>query len=181
MRIEDAWYGDGGIRLMAPFAAAIHLGASRVLAFSTRYRGARQVTERPHVQRYPPPIQIAGQLLNAIFLDDHDRDALNLTRINDLLANLPPEKRRGLRVIDLVLMRPSQDIGQLAGNYEVRLPRLFRHLLRGAGARDTRSPDLLSLLMFDPEYLKTLMAIGETDAEARADEIDTVVKPRPTP
>jgi NTE family protein len=179
VRIEDAWYGDGGIRLTAPLAAAIHLGASRVLAFSTRYRGARQGRERPRVQGYPPPMQIAGQLLNAIFLDDHDRDALNLTRINHLLADLPPENRRGLRVVDLVLMRPSQDIGQLAANYEVRLPRLFRHLLRGAGARDTKSPDLLSLLMFDPEYLKALMAIGEADAEARADEIDAVLTPAP--
>ena len=179
VKIEDAWYGDGGIRLTAPLAAAIHLGASRVLAFSTRYRGARQGPEPPQVQGYPPPMQIAGQLLNAIFLDDHDRDALNLTRINHLLAGLPTEKRQGLRVIDLVLMRPSQDIGQLAGEYEVRLPRLFRHLLRGAGARDAKSPDLLSLLMFDPEYLKALMAIGEADAEARADEIEAALTPAP--
>ena len=63
------------------------------------------------------------------------------------------------------------------GDYEVRLPRLFRHLVRGAGARETKSPDLLSLLMFDPEYLKTLMAIGEADAEACADEIDALLKP----
>jgi NTE family protein len=76
-------------------------------------------------------------------------------------------------------MRPSQDIGRLAGEYEVRLPGLFRHLLRGAGARGAKSPDLLSLLMFDPEYLKALMAIGEADAEARADEIDAVLTPAP--
>jgi NTE family protein len=179
VRIEDAWYGDGGIRLTAPLAAAIHLGATRILAFSTRYRGAEHKTEQ--VQGYPPPMQIAGQLLNAIFLDDHDRDALNLTRINRLLADLPQEKRRGLRPVDLLLMRPSQDIGRLAGDYEVRLPRLFRHLLRGAGARGTKSPDLLSLLMFDPEYLKALMAIGEADAEVRADEIDAVLTPAAEP
>ena len=112
-------------------------------------------------------MQIAGQLLNAIFLDDHDRDALNLTRINHLLADLPPEKRRGLRIIDLVLIRPSQDIGRLAADFEVRLPRFFRHLVRSAGARETSSPDLLSLLMFDPAYLKALVDIGEADAEAR--------------
>lgn len=179
VKIEDAWYGDGGIRLTAPLAAAIHLGATRILAFSTRYLGAQHGTEQVQVPGYPPPMQIAGQLLNAIFLDDHDRDALNLTRINQLLANLPPEKRQGLQPVNLVLMRPSQDIGRLAGDYEVRLPRLFRHLLRGAGARGTKSPDLLSLLMFDPEYLKALMAIGEADAEARANEIDAVLTPAP--
>lgn len=126
-------------------------------------------------------MQIAGQLLNAIFLDDHDRDALNLTRINHLLTDLPPEKRRGLRIIDLVLIRPSQDIGRLAAEFEVRLPRLFRHLLRSAGVRETSSPDLLSLLMFDPEYLKALMAIGEADGEARADDIDAILKTAPAP
>ncbi|MDA1185902.1 MAG: patatin-like phospholipase family protein [Acidobacteria bacterium] len=177
VQVGDAWYGDGGIRLTAPLAAAIHLGASRILAFSTRYRGTRHEREQPQVQGYPPPMQIAGQLLNAIFLDDHDRDALNLTRINHLLANSPPERRHGLRTVDLVLMRPSQDIGRLAGDYEARLPRLFRHLLRSAGARGTKSPDLLSLLMFDPVYLKLLMAIGEADAEARCEEIDAVIKP----
>ena len=31
--------------------------------------------------------------------------------------------------------------------------------------------------MFDPEYLKTVMAIGEADAEARADELDAVLTP----
>ena len=179
IQIDNAWYGDGGIRLTAPLAAAIHLGASRVLAFSTRYRGTQEETERPQVPAYPPPMQIAGQLLNAIFLDDHDRDALNLTRMNRLVAEQPPEKRHGLRTVDLLLMRPSQDIGRLAGDYEAQLPRLFRHLLRSAGARGTKSPDLLSLLMFDPEYLKTLMTIGEADAEARADEIDAVIKPTP--
>lgn len=179
VQVDNAWYGDGGIRLTAPLAAAIHLGARRILAFSTRYRGVEPEAERTHVQGYPPPMQIAGQLLNAIFLDDHDRDALNLTRINRLLAEQPAKNRHGLRPVDLLLMRPSQDIGRLAGDYEAQLPRLFRHLLRGAGARGTKSPDLLSLLMFDPEYLKTLMAIGEADAEARADEIDTVLKPAP--
>ena len=77
--------------------------------------------------------------------------------------------------------RPAQDIGRLAANYEVRLPRVFRHLLRSAGSRETKSPDLLSLLMFDPEYLKALMAIGEADAEARADDIEAVLKAAPAP
>ena len=179
VKLENAWYGDGGIRRTAPLAAAIHLGANRILAFSTRYRGSENEAERPQVQGYPPPMQIAGQLLNAVFLDDHDRDALNLERINHLLEHLPPEKRRGLRVVDLVLIRPSQDIGRLAADYEVRLPRVFRHLARSAGARETTSPDLLSLLMFDPEYLKALMAIGEADAEARADDIDAILKAAP--
>lgn len=177
VRLGNAWYGDGGIRLITPLSPAVHLGANRVLAFSTRYARKRGEAERPQVHGYPPPIQIADQLLSAIFLDDHDRDAMNLARLNRLLEELPPGKRHGLRVLDLVFIRPSEDIGQLAAKYEVRLPLFFRHLLRSAGVRETTDPDLLSLLMFDPEYLKRLMEIGEADGEARADDITALLEP----
>ena len=171
--LDDSWYGDGGIRLTAPLSPALHLGANRILAISTKY-GKRQSEDGAATRQdgaYPPPLQIAGQLLNAVFLDDHDRDALALSRINWLARELPPERRHGLRVVDLVLIRPSVDIGRLAGEYEPRLPGMFRYLTRGLGSRETRTPDVLSLLMFDPGYLKRLIEIGEADAEARATDI----------
>lgn len=177
VKLADGWYGDGGIRLITPLSPAVHLGANRLLAFSTRFARPRTGAEAPPVNGHPPPMQIAGQLLNAIFLDDHDRDALNLARLNRVAADLPPDNRHGLRTIDLVFIRPSQDIGRLATEYEVRLPRVFRHLLRGAGGRATNSPDFLSLLMFDPEYLRRLMDIGEADAEARAADITALLSP----
>jgi NTE family protein len=176
VRLDDGWYGDGGIRLVTPLAPAIHLGASRLLGFSTRYARSGTEAARPQVLGYPPPLQIAGQLLGAVFLDDHDRDALNLARLNQLLAELPKEKRQGLRLVELVFIRPSQDIGRLAAEFEVRLPRVFRHLLRSAGAREATNPDLLSLLMFEPGYLKRLMELGEADAEARAEDIVALVE-----
>ncbi len=52
----------------------------------------------------------------------------------------------------------------------------FRHLADGLGSRDTASPDLLSLLMFVPEYRRTLIEIGEADAEARAGDIAALVE-----
>ncbi len=106
--LEQAWYGDGGIRLVTPFSPAVHLGANRLLAFSTRYNRSQREADQPQVEGYPPPLQIAGQLLNAIFLDDHDRDAMNLARLNQLVAALPPDRRHGLRVVDMVLIRPSK-------------------------------------------------------------------------
>jgi NTE family protein len=171
VKLDDAWYGDGGIRLVTPLSPAVHLGARRILAFSTRYPRAQNELNQPQVLGYPPPAQIAGQLLNAIFLDDHDRDALHLARLNLLLEDLPEDKRRGLRVIDLVLIRPSQDIGRLAAEFEPRLPGPLRHMLGGIGTSRTRSPDLLSLLMFQPGYLRRLMEIGEQDFESRADDV----------
>ena len=44
-------------------------------------------------------------------------------------------------------------------------------MTRGLGTRETRSPDILSMLMFQHDYLTRLMEIGEADADARADDI----------
>ena len=180
VRLPDGWHGDGGIRLTAPFSPALHLGASRILAISTRYAtdGNFDDTDK---RRHPPPMQIAGQLLDAVFLDDLDRDALELERINRLLRDVPPEKRRGLRPIKLLVIRPSVDISRLSAEYEAQLPRVFRHLVRGLGSREVQSPDLLSLLTFQPEYLIRLMDLGEADAEARAGEIRALLRSKPRP
>jgi NTE family protein len=48
---------------------------------------------------------------------------------------------------------------------------MFRFLTRGLGTRETESPDFLSLILFQPDYLRALMEMGERDAEARLDEI----------
>ena len=171
VHLDGAWYGDGGIRLTAPCSPAIHLGATRILALSTRYAASREEADQPMMAGYPAPLQISGQLLDAIFLDDLSRDSQELQRINMLLREVPPEKRRGLRKIQLLVARPSRDLGKLVAEFEPRLPRFFRHLTRSLGSRETSTPDLLSLLAFDPEYLSALMEIGEADAAARADEI----------
>jgi len=59
----------------------------------------------------------------------------------------------------------------MAGQFEAQLPRAFRFLTRGLGTKETRSPDFLSLILFQPDYLQTLIEMGERDAEARVDEI----------
>ena len=88
-----------------------------------------------------------------------------------LLESLPPEKRDGLKPIRLLTLRPSQDLGRLAYEYEPQLPKAFRFLMRGLGTKQTRSPDFLSLILFQPDYLQKLMEVGEADAEARGAEI----------
>jgi NTE family protein len=174
--LEDAWYGDGGIRLSSPCSPAIHLGARRILVISNRYRKSLEEADQPQVRGYPPPIQISGHLLDGFFLDDLDQDALSLKRINELLEEIPPERRRGLRRVDLLTIRPSRDFGKLAAEFEPRLPFVFRHLVRGLGSRETVSPDLLSLLLFQRDYVNRLIEIGEADAEARAEEIHALLE-----
>src|SRR6266540_1531209 len=131
--------------------------------------------EEPETRGYPPPAQILGQLMNAIFLDVMDEDALWLRRSNSFLARMPPEQRQGYRVVDLVVVRPSRDLGKLVSTYEPRLPRGFRFLTRSLGTRETTSPDMLSLLMFQPDYVDTLIQTGAADAEARIAEIAALI------
>jgi NTE family protein len=171
VQLDGGWHGDGGIRLVTPLSPAIHLGADRILAISTRYRRTIPEADRPAVRGYPPPLQILGQLLNAVFLDMLDQDCLRIERLNLLLRELPEEKRHGLRMIDVATVRPSRDLGKLAGQLEPDLPRGFRYLVRSLGSRETASPDLLSLLMFQPDYLRRLIEIGEADGEANLEEM----------
>ena len=169
--VDGAWYGDGGIRLTAPLSPAVHLGARRIIAVSTRYARSREEADRPAINGYPPPAQVAGVLYNAIFLDQLDGDAFQMAQINNLIARLPETQRDGFRHIDLLLLRPSVDLGRLANDYEPELPRAFRFLTRGMGTRETRSNDMLSLVMFQGDYVSRLVELGEADATARMPEI----------
>ncbi len=171
IEVEGQWYGDGGLRLTAPLAPAIHLGAGRILAVSTRYGRSSAEAAELDFQGYPPPAQIAGILLNAIFLDLLDHDAAHLERINDLLAQLPSGGASPFRRVGLFVVRPSVDIGRLARRHEPKLPRAFRFLTRRLGTQRSRTSDLLSLVMFEPGYLQRLMDIGERDARERLDEL----------
>ena len=177
VRLDDGWHGDGGIRMMAPCSAPIHLGARRILAVSNRHRTTTREASRPVIHAYPPPAQIGGQLLNAMFLDDLDHDGLTLQRLNSLVRELPEERRQGLHPVDLVVVRPSQDLGRLSLQFEPQLPRTFRHLTRGLGSRETTSPDLLSLLMFQPDYLQRLLEIGAADAVAAGARLARLLAP----
>ncbi len=74
-------------------------------------------------------------------------------------------------------MRPSEDLGKLSAQYEPRLPKSFRFMTRNLGTHKTESPDSLSLLMFQGDYMHRLIEVGERDAERRQDEIRELVAP----
>lgn len=171
VQLGNGWYGDGGIRLTAPLGPALHLGARRIMAISTRYERSVEEAGEPVIHGYPPPAQVLGVLLNSIFLDLLDADAVRLEVLNRLVEQLPEDKRAGLEPVKLIVLRPSVDLGKLANDYEPQLPKGFRYLTRALGTRETSSPDFLSLVLFQPDYLEALMEIGDRDAQERADEI----------
>src|SRR5512142_1287483 len=171
VRIGTAWHGDGGIRLAAPLSPAVHLGARRIIAMSTGYQRTSDEANTPVVTGYPPAAQVLGQLMNAIFLDAIDEDVARMQRMNEMIGKLDPRERNGFKPIDLLVLRPSQDLGKLAGAYEKYLPRYMKMLVHGTGATETESPDFVSLLLFEPNYTRELIAIGQSDVESRLSDI----------
>jgi NTE family protein len=175
-RVGSEWFGDGGIRLTAPLSPALHLGASRILTISTRRERYRSECVEPQIVGYPAPAQVVGVLYNAVFLDVIDQDVSRLERINDLVAKIPPSQRGEARTIEILVLRPSIDLGVLAREYEPRLPRVFRFLTRGLGTRKSTSPSILSVLMFQEDYIQRLVELGESDAERNAARISAFIE-----
>lgn len=177
VNIDGVWHGDGGIRLAAPLSPAVHLGARRIIAMSTGYQRTPAEASVPVVSGYPPAAQILGQLLNAVFLDVIDEDMARMERMNELLRKMAPHERDGLKPIDLLVLRPSVDLGKLAGEYERFLPRKLKLLVRALGSKETDSPDFISLLAFEPNYARALIEVGEADVELRLAELRTFLGP----
>ena len=171
VRIGNEWHGDGGIRLAAPLSPAVHLGARRIIAMSTGYQRTAAEAAQPVVTGYPPAAQILGQLFNAVFLDALDEDVARMQRMSELIRAIPPQQRNNFNPVDLLVLRPSMDLGKLAGDYERFLPRKMKLLVRALGVKETESPDFISMLMFEPSYTRRLIDLGESDVNARLGEL----------
>jgi NTE family protein len=171
VRIGSEWHGDGGIRLAAPLSPAVHLGARRIIAMSTGYQRTPAEEATPAVSGYPPAAQILSQMVNAVFLDAIDEDVVRMQRMNELLHAIPEQQRGGLKPIDLLVLRPSVDLGKLAGDYERYLPRKMKLLVRALGVKETDSPDFISMLLFEPTFTRRIIDLGEADVHGRLAEI----------
>ncbi|NKB97044.1 MAG: patatin [Pseudomonadales bacterium] len=175
VRLNKAWHGDGGIRLTAPLSPALHLGATRILAVSPRSTPVNVLPEDLRTA-YPSPAQIVSTMMNAVFLDLLDYDAIQMNRINRLVEKIPEDERGSFRQVDVMVLRPREDLGVLAREHEIELPRSFRFFERGLDNRTEPSSDALSMVMFEPEYLSLLIRLGEEDAAARHDEIESFIR-----
>ena len=98
--------------------------------------------------------------------------------MNELLQRVDPKQRWRIpeREVELLVLRPSRDIGRMAALYEHKLPRALRHLVRGLGTRRGSGSDLLSYLLFVPEFLSDLIELGERDAEMNRARINRFIE-----
>ena len=174
IQIGSSFYGDGSLRLQTPLAPAIHLGADKLLVISVRYKRTPEEEILAQVKGYPPPAQVLGMLLNAVFLDALETDLERTRRINHTLSLLPSEKRpaTGLKRMELLVLRPSRDLGKLAADIKADIPGLLKIIVRGLGTQYSKTPDFLSYLLFERTYVKRLMELGYQDTLLRQPEIE---------
>ena len=76
-----------------------------------------------------------------------------------------------MKVVTPMVITPSVDIGKVAESYASKMPGTIRYMLEGLGNSRAESADLISYLLFDTAYTKTLIDIGYRDASARIDEL----------
>jgi NTE family protein len=182
-RIGPDWYGDGAVRQLTPLSPAIHLGATRLLVIAVRDEHGYQPSTVHGPDRQPSLGEIAGYLLDTLFMDGLYSDLERVTRINLLLERIDPERLTGpvagLNRVETLLMLPSRDIREVAEEHAHELPRPVRLLLKGIGAYGKGGRQLISYLLFERGFTRALIRLGYQDAMAREAHIMALIRGEP--
>ena len=168
------FFGDGSMRQVSPLSPALHLGAQKVLVV-----GAGQPQRSALLGKAgDPPTQeptlgrIAGHAMASVFHDTLQADVEQTQRVTQTLKKLPRDVASVLpyRSVEVLAVQPSQSLDTLAQLHVRELPVATRHALAGLGLLKGGGA-LASYLLFEPGFVQSLIAMGESDAYAQKSEL----------
>ena len=174
-RAAAGCYGDGGVRLNAPLAPALALGADRVLVI-----GLNPSVTHARASARPDALDGVAQLLQVALADQLADNVATLATVNETLTavgSTADRVGRRHRRIPYIFIAPSDrlEIGRLARDIYKRryagiggLVRDTNLALLGRIVNTERSAihgELLSYLFLAREFLDELIALGRRDAE----------------
>src|ERR1700733_11858239 len=173
VRVQERWYGDGGVRLNTPLKPALKLNAARLVGI-----GLNSIAGPPreYDDRRPDVFDGASAIAQAVLADQLAHDVDTLATINDDVNQSSNPITH--RLVPYVFVAPTDRlaIGRLAMDVYNRHYAGARGLRRNrelallgrlldAGRNPVRG-DLLSYLFFAPEFIQPLIALGRRDAQA---------------
>ncbi|QZY29288.1 patatin-like phospholipase family protein [Nocardioides coralli] len=180
------WYVDGATRRRVPLAPAVELGGARLVAIGTG--SLHPPLDDPERDRVEVDLADgAATLLGAVMDDPLRHDLRRLGEVNQwagdsVLARHLDQHRSGsgrepLRVIPYVAVSPSRSevLADIAMEVFRSNHRSLRRTLgdpdlhlvhRLLGSDSPLQGELLSYLLFDPDFFEAAAAVGRQDAEA---------------
>jgi len=182
------YFGDGSMRQSSPLSPAVHLGANKILAIGVGQpqRGSMDLSGSnfqagPASKQRPSLGNIAGHAMASVFNDTLMADVEQVQRVNQSIQQLKnhlsqhhsPGLAQSLpfREVEVLAMQPSDSLDALAQAHVHELPRSVHRVLEGLGALKGSGAGLASYLLFEPGFLRTLMALGAHDVAMRKEEL----------
>ena len=178
------FFGDGSMRQSSPLSPAVHLGAHKILAIGVGQPQPSSWASDPDAKTFrqkPSLGNIAGHAMASVFNDTLLSDVEQVQSVNqsiqalkrhlsehhqdDLAQSLP------LREVDVLALQPSESLDALAQAHVHELPKPVHRVLEGLGALKGSGAALSSYLLFEPGFLRALMALGAKDVQSRKDEL----------
>ncbi len=176
--VEAGLYVDGGMRLNTPIKPAIRFGVDNVVIVSTDPARPPQPVDSHGVTERPPDWDdTVLQFLQAALVDPLVEDMWRLARVNTLLGHRTVTVAGGpaKRPIGYLFVGPDRRgrLGALAADVAPTefTTKLLRHLL---GAQQDQQHELLSYMLFEPEFFDLAIAEGRRDARIELARVDTL-------